>query len=98
MVVFGGAFGELDDRRGLVEDLAAAVEHEVVVGRDKGEGDGGALYSIFRYLAVFVPASTRFAKGLAARILLAIQESFDTAKANDRLEYPLPVAEVRPSS
>src|SRR5690606_5950954 len=31
---------ELDDRCRAVEDLAAAVEDEVVVGGDEGEGDG----------------------------------------------------------
>jgi hypothetical protein len=31
--------GELDDRGRLLEDLAAAVEDEVVVGGDEGEGD-----------------------------------------------------------
>ena len=40
MVCFGGIRRELDDRGSLLEDLAAAVEHEVVVGGDFGEGDG----------------------------------------------------------
>ena len=35
-----GVRRQLDDRRRLVEDLAAAVEDEVVVRRDEGEGDG----------------------------------------------------------
>ena len=40
MVVFGGIGRQLDDRCRLVEDLAAPVEHEVVVRGDEGKGDG----------------------------------------------------------
>ncbi len=40
VVVLARARRELDDRRRLVEDLAAPVEDEVVVGGDEGEGDG----------------------------------------------------------
>ena len=39
MVVLGGAGAQLDDRRGLLEDLAAAVKNEVVVGRYLSEGN-----------------------------------------------------------
>ena len=34
MLVLARSLGQLDDRRGLLEHLPAAVEHEVVVGRD----------------------------------------------------------------
>jgi hypothetical protein len=40
MIVLGGIAGQLDNRGRTVEDLAAAVEHEVVVGGDEGKGDG----------------------------------------------------------
>ena len=40
MLIFGAACGQLDDRRGLLKDLAAAVEDKVVVSSDFGEGDG----------------------------------------------------------
>ena len=40
VVGFGGVVGQLDDGGGLFEDLAAAVEDEMVVGGDEGEGDG----------------------------------------------------------
>jgi len=39
MVVFAGLRRELDDRRRLLEHLAAAVENEVVVRGDEGEAD-----------------------------------------------------------
>ncbi len=39
VVVLARARRELDDRRRAVEDLAAPVEDEVVVGGDEGEGD-----------------------------------------------------------
>ena len=40
MVVLGCVGGELDDRGRPVEDLAASVEHEMVVRGNEGEGDG----------------------------------------------------------
>ena len=39
VIVLGGVGGQLDDRGRPIEHLAAAVEHEVVVSRDEGEGD-----------------------------------------------------------
>ncbi len=44
MIVLGRAVRQLDHRRGLLEHLATAVEHEMVVRRDfgKGDGEGGA--------------------------------------------------------
>ncbi len=39
VIFLGRARRELDDRRRLLEDLAAPVEDEVVVGGDVGEGD-----------------------------------------------------------
>ncbi len=43
MFVFAAASWQLDDRCGLFENLAAAIENEVVVGGDLGEGDRRAL-------------------------------------------------------
>ena len=40
VIGFRRAGGELDHRRGTVENLAAPVEDELVVGGDEGEGDG----------------------------------------------------------
>ena len=40
MLVFAATGGQLDHRSGLLEDLAAPVEDEVVVGGDLSEGDG----------------------------------------------------------
>ena len=37
VLVFAAASGQLDDRRGTIENLAATVEDEVVVGGDEGE-------------------------------------------------------------
>ena len=43
MIVFAAAGRQLDDWCRTVEDLAAAVEDEVVVGGDLAEGDGQRL-------------------------------------------------------
>ena len=40
MVFLGGIAGQLDDRCRVIEDLPAAVEHEVVVRGDEGKGYG----------------------------------------------------------
>ena len=48
MIVLGGIAGQLDDWGRTVEDLPAAVEHEVVVGGDEGKGDGQGGTEAFR--------------------------------------------------
>ena len=56
VVVFGGFGGQLDDRSRLLEHLAAAVKHEVVVRGDECEGNGErSALPVDRYLAVLVP-------------------------------------------
>ena len=39
VLVFAAASGQFDNRRGLLEHLATAIQHKVVVGGDFGEGD-----------------------------------------------------------
>jgi hypothetical protein len=47
MILLGGMAGQLDDWRRTVEDRPTAVEHEVVVGGDKGKGDAERRFESF---------------------------------------------------
>ena len=61
MVRFGGIHGELDDWGSLLEDLAASVEHEMIVGGDFGEGDGeGDAVAVPEEHRVLVPRKSPF--------------------------------------
>src|SRR5690606_18612108 len=61
VVLLGRAGGELDDRRASIEDLSAAVEDEVVVRRDEGEGDGeGRAESLAEETTPLVPCEAKF--------------------------------------
>jgi hypothetical protein len=64
MVFFARPCGELDYRGVPIEDLGAAVEHEVVVSCDAGEGDRERpKISILKEHRIFKPGETPF--GLA---------------------------------
>ena len=62
MFVFAAASGQLDNRRGLLEHLAAAVHHKVVVSGDFGEGDGMCVLQATHIDLVPAPPRTAFFK------------------------------------
>jgi hypothetical protein len=68
MIILGGLAGQLDNRGRTVEDLAAAVENEVVVGGDEGKGDGeGGAETLWRYLPIFIPRLPNFSVRITSK-------------------------------
>ncbi len=66
VLVLAGAGGQLDHRRRLLEDLATAVEDEMVMGGDLGEGNGQRCPQLVDVeLLVFVPRQPAFDHGCA---------------------------------
>src|SRR5208282_5191078 len=66
MIVFGRLRRQLDDRRRLLEDLAPAIEHEMVMRRDERKRDRQRCSElIYVMLQVFEPGPTRFFDSLA---------------------------------
>ena len=53
MIVLGGIAGQLDNRCRLLEDLPAAVEHEVVVRGDLGKDDREGVRTLIRMNCIY---------------------------------------------